>query len=80
MSFLFFLDVSRSNAPPFIFQGTDRPGCCKQSVQYQVNDDNVAEPDEILTISIARSITSASIPVKFIVQRVNVTIMDNDGE
>ena len=47
---------------------------------YQVRDDNVAEPNEILTISIARSITSASIPVEFEVQRVNVTIIDNDSE
>ena len=47
---------------------------------YQISDDNVAEPDEILTISIARAITSASIPVRFEVQRVNVTIIDNDGE
>ena len=47
---------------------------------YQVRDDNVAEPDEILTISIARSIISAVIPVEFAVQRVNVTILDNDSE
>ena len=47
---------------------------------YLVRDDNVAEPDEILTISIARVITSASIPVDFEVQEVNVTIIDNDSE
>ena len=47
---------------------------------YQVLDDKVAEPDEILTISIARAVSSASIPVEFVVQRVNVTIIDSDSE
>ena len=42
--------------------------------------DIIAEPDEILTISIARAITSASIPVEFVVQQLNVTIIDNDSE
>ena len=43
-------------------------------------NDNVAEPDEILTISIARGVASASIPVNFAVQQVNITIIDDDGE
>ena len=63
-----------------MFQGTERPGCCVEPVPYLVRDDNVAEPNEILTISIARSITSALIPVEFVVQQVNVTIIDNDSE
>ena len=78
--FLFLADFWRNAAPSVIFQGTERPGCCVQAVPYQVRDDNVAEPDEILTISIARSISSAAIPVRFVVQRVNVTIIDNDSE
>ena len=47
---------------------------------YLVRDDNVAEPNEILTVSIARAVSSASIPVVFVVQRVNVTIIDNDSK
>ena len=43
-------------------------------------NDNVAEPDEILTISIARALSSTSIPVNFAVQQVNITIIDDDGE
>ena len=79
VNFIFSADF-QWNAPYFTFQGTKRPGCCEQRVPYQVRDDNVAEPDEILTISIARSITSASIPVEFEVQQVNVTIIDNDSK
>ena len=78
--FLFLADFRRNAAPSVIFQGTERPGCCVEPVLYQVRDDNVAEPDEVFTISIARSITSAAIPVEFQVQRVNVTIIDNDSE
>ena len=70
----------RRAAPSVIFQGTERPGCCEEPVLYLVRDDNVAEPDEILTISIARSMNSAAIPVQFVVQQVNVTIIDNDSE
>ena len=78
---LFSADFRRNAAPSVIFQGTERPGCCEEPVPYLVRDDNVAEPDEILTISIAWSITSASIHVEFVlVQRVNVTIIDNDSE
>ena len=51
-----------------------------EPVEYLVRDDNIAEPDEVFTISIARSITSAAIPVDFVVQQVNVTIIDNDSE
>ena len=78
--FNFLAGFRRNAQPSVVFQGTDRPGCCEKAVPYQISDDNVAEPDEILTISIARAITSASIPVRFEVQRVNVTIIDNDGE
>ena len=70
----------RRAAPSVIFQGTERPGCCEQTVPYLVRDDNVAEPNEILTISIALAVYSAPIPVEFEVQRVNVTIIDNDSE
>ena len=47
---------------------------------YQVRDDNVAEPDEILTISIAQAVSSATIPVNFVIQQVNVTIVDDDSK
>ena len=47
---------------------------------YFVRNDNVAEPDELLTISIARGVTSASIPVDFMIQAVNVTIIDDDSK
>ena len=61
----------------FIFQGTDRPRCCEELVLYAVTDDNIAEPDEIVTLSIT---SGSSISVNFIVQIINVTIVDNDGE
>ena len=80
VNFIFSADFQRNASPYFIFQGTKHPGCCEEPVPYQVRDDNVAEPDEILTISIARSITSASIPVEFEVQQVNVMIIDNDSK
>ena len=51
-----------------------------RTVQYGVTDDNIAEPDEILTLSIVRSLASNRISLSYIVQRVNVTIVDNDGE
>ena len=63
-----------------MFQGVDRPGCCVRTVLYDVTDDNIAEPDEILTLSIVRSLASNQIPVEYVVQRVNVTIVDNDSE
>ena len=70
-----------SLAPPsVVFQGVDRPGCCERTVQYDITDDNIAEPNEILTLSIVRSVASNQIPVEYIVQRVNVTIVDNDSE
>ena len=43
-------------------------------------NDNVAEPDEILSFSIARGVASTPIPVNFAVQQVNITIIDDDGE
>ena len=70
----------RRAPPSLIFQGTERPSCCVEPVLYLVWDDNVAEPDEILAISIARAVSSAAIPVGFEVQRMNVTIIDNDSE
>ena len=51
-----------------------------RTVLYDVTDDNIAEPDEILTLSIVRSLASNRISLSYIVQRVNVTIVDNDGE
>ena len=77
---LFSADFRRNARASYVFQGIERPGCCERTAAYQVRDDNVAEPDEILTISIARSMNSASIPVRFVVQQVNVTIIDNDSE
>ena len=50
------------------------------TVLYGVTDDNIAEPDERLTLSIVRSLASNQIPVEYVVQRVNVTIVDNDSE
>ena len=63
-----------------MFQGVDRPGCCLRTVLYDVTDDNIAEPDEILTLSIVRSLASSQIPLSYVVQRVNVTIVDDDSE
>ena len=63
-----------------MFQGVDRPRCCERTVLYDIIDDNVAEPDEILTLSIVRSLSSNQIPVNYVVQKVNVTIVDNDSE
>ena len=81
MTLILFLSHAadfRRQAPfSFIFQGTDRPKCCEELVPYAVTDDNIAEPDEILTISIS---SSSNITVNFIVQQINVTIIDNDGE
>ena len=51
-----------------------------RTVLYDVTDDNIAEPDEILTLSIVRSLASNQIPVEYVVQRVNVIIVDNDSE
>ena len=51
-----------------------------RTVQYDITDDNIAEPDEILSLSIVRSLASNQIPVNYVVRRVNVTIVDNDSE
>ena len=50
------------------------------TVRYYVIDNNIAEPDEILSLSIVQSLASNQIPVNYVVQRVNVTIVDNDSE
>ena len=50
------------------------------TVQYYVINNNIAEPDEILTLSIVRSLASNQLPVEYAVQRVNVTIVDDDSE
>ena len=63
-----------------MFQGVDRPGCCVRTVLFDITDDNIAEPDEILALSIVRSLASNQIPLSYVVQRVNVTIVDNDSE
>ena len=78
--FMFSADFQRNASSSVIFQGRDRPSCCEEPVPYLVRDDNVAEPNEILTISITRSIYNSSIPVEFEVQRVNITIIDNDSK
>ena len=77
---LYLADYRRNAPPSFIFQGTDRPACCLTNAPYLVRDDNVAEPDEVLEISIARGVASTAIPVNFVIQRVNVTIIDDDSE
>ena len=74
---LFSADFRRNAAPSVTFQGTEHPGCCEKALPFLVRDDNVAEPDEILAIYI---LTSAAITVDFVMQRVNVTIIDNDSE
>ena len=58
----------------------DSSTCCNRSVPYLIRDDNIAEPDEILSIKIERSIASANIPVLYRTQTVDVKIVDNDGE
>ena len=63
-----------------MFQGVDRPGCCVRTVLYDITDDKIAEPDEILTLSIVRSLASSRMPLSYVVQRVNVTIVDDDSE
>ena len=63
-----------------MFQGVDRPECCVRTVLYNVTDDNITEPNEMLTLSIVRSLASNQIPVEYVVQRVNVTIVDNNSE
>ena len=76
-----YLADFRRNAPPsLIVQGTERPVCCQRTAPYLVRNDNVAEPDEVLEILISRGIASAAIPVDFVIQRVNVTIIDDDSE
>ena len=73
-------DFKRNATQLLIFQGTDRRDCCMREAPYLITNDNVAEPDEILTISIAQGIASSSIPVDFAVQQVNITLIDDDGE
>ena len=50
-----------------------------RTVLYDVTDDNIVEPNEILSLSIIRSLASNQIPVNYAVQKVNVTIVDNDS-
>ena len=59
-----------------VFQGSSRT----LTVSYSVSDDSIAEPDEILSLTIQRSTISAQIPVSYRTQSVDVTIIDNDGE
>ena len=77
---MFSAEFRRIASSSVIFQGTERPDCCEESVPYLVRDNNVAEPNEILSISIARAVSSAAIHVEFEVQRVNITIIDNDSK
>ena len=68
----------RRDAPSSVL--FDNSTSCNQSVQFLVRDDNIAEPNEILTIEISTSVASAHIRTVYAVPRVNVTIIDNDGK
>ena len=47
---------------------------------YDVEDDNIAEPNEILTISISKASANTDINVNFNISSANVTIIDDDSE
>ena len=50
------------------------------TVSYSVTDDNIAEPDETLSLTIQRSTTSAQTPVTYSTKSVDIKIIDNDGK
>ena len=50
------------------------------TVSYSVTDDNIAEPDETLSVTIQRSTTSAQTPVTYSTKSVDIKIIDNDGK
>ena len=47
---------------------------------YDVEDDNIAEPNETLTISISKASASNDLNVMFNISSANVTIIDDDSE
>ena len=47
---------------------------------YDVEDDNIAEPNETLTISISKANASNDLNVSFNISSANVTIIDDDSE
>ena len=47
---------------------------------YSVEDDNIAEPNETLTISISKASASTDLNVSFNISGANVTIIDDDSE
>ena len=47
---------------------------------YVVEDDNIAEPNETLTISISKSSASTDLNVSFNISSTNITIIDDDSE
>ena len=47
---------------------------------YDVEDDNIAEPNETLTISISKASISSDFKVIFNISSANVTIIDDDSE
>ena len=50
------------------------------TVSYSVTDDNIAEPDETLSLTIQRSTSSAQTPVSYSTKSVDIKIIDNDGK
>ena len=50
------------------------------TVSYSVTDDNIAEPDETLSLTIQRSTTSAQTPVTYSTKSVDIKIINNDGK
>ena len=47
---------------------------------YLVENDNIAEPNETLTISISKSSASDDLNISFSVSSANITIIDDDSE
>ena len=47
---------------------------------YDVEDDNIAETNETLTISILKASANNEINVSFNISSTNVTIIDDDSE
>ena len=69
-------DYSRSQLQAVILTGTTR----WVNRLYNVEDDNIAEPNETLTISISKASASTDLNVSFNISSANVTIIDDDSE
>ena len=52
----------------------------KVDVLYHVEDDNIAEPNETLTVSITKAANSSNITLDFNISSANITIIDDDSE